>query len=50
VACPSQHPAGETLIENALANSVPFTTAISPEAALVRKALLERGLETPLVH
>jgi GTP cyclohydrolase I len=37
-------------MENALANSVPFTPSISPEAALVRKALLERGLETPLVH
>jgi GTP cyclohydrolase I len=37
-------------MENALGNSIPFTPAISPEAALVRKALLERGLETPLVH
>ncbi|TVQ45202.1 MAG: GTP cyclohydrolase I FolE [Gammaproteobacteria bacterium] len=37
-------------MDNALAHSLPFTTAISPEAALVRNALLERGLETPLVH
>jgi GTP cyclohydrolase IA len=37
-------------MENALANSLPITPAISPEAALVRKALRERGLETPLVH
>ena len=37
-------------MENALANSsIPITPAISPEAALVRKALLERELETPLV-
>lgn len=30
-------------------NMVSFPTAMSPEAALVRDALIERGLETPLV-
>lgn len=37
-------------MENALAQSFPITPAISAEAGLVRQALLERGLETPLVH
>ncbi|MDO8861273.1 GTP cyclohydrolase I FolE [Haliea sp. E1-2-M8] len=37
-------------MDTALADNIAFTTNITPEAALVRKALLERGLETPMVH
>ncbi len=37
-------------MKNALANSLSVAPVMSPEAALVRDALLERGLETPMVH
>lgn len=37
-------------MDTALAGNIAFTTNISSEAALVRQALLERGLETPMVH
>lgn len=37
-------------MDTALAENITFTTKITPEAALVRQALLERGLETPMVH
>jgi len=37
-------------METALAGNIPFPGKMSTEAALVRNALLERGLETPLVY
>lgn len=37
-------------MKNALANSLSVAPVMSPEAALVRDALLERGLETPMVN
>ncbi|GAB3313487.1 GTP cyclohydrolase I [Haliea atlantica] len=37
-------------METALANPLEFTENLSAEAALVRRALLEKGLETPMVH
>ncbi|MEQ9464010.1 MAG: GTP cyclohydrolase I FolE [Haliea sp.] len=37
-------------MEAALADKITFPTNVSPEAALVRKALVERGLETPMIH
>jgi len=37
-------------METALAGNIPFPGKMSTEAALVRSALLERGLETPLVY
>lgn len=37
-------------MENALASSFTISPALSPEANLVRQALLQRGLETPLVY
>ncbi|MEQ9394481.1 GTP cyclohydrolase I FolE [Haliea sp.] len=37
-------------METALAENIAFPVKVSREAALVRQALLERGLETPLVN
>jgi GTP cyclohydrolase IA len=37
-------------METALAGNLAFPTKISSEASLVRKALVERGLETPMVY
>jgi len=37
-------------METALAGNIAFPTKISSEASLVRKALVERGLETPMVY
>ncbi len=37
-------------MDTAIAENITFPIKMSREAALVRQALLERGLETPLVH
>jgi GTP cyclohydrolase I len=37
-------------METALAGNIAFPTKISSEASLVRNALVERGLETPMVY
>ncbi len=37
-------------MDAALAEKITFPTHVSAEAALVRQALLERGLETPMLH
>ena len=37
-------------METALAGNIPFPSKMSAEAAIVRNALLERGLETPMIQ
>ncbi|MCR9184356.1 MAG: GTP cyclohydrolase I FolE [Halieaceae bacterium] len=37
-------------METALAGNIPYPSKMSAEAATVRKALLERGLETPMIQ
>lgn len=37
-------------MDAALAEKITFPTHVSTEASLVRQALLERGLETPMLH
>ncbi len=37
-------------METALAGNIPYPSKMSAEAAMVRKALLERGLETPMIQ
>lgn len=37
-------------METALAGNIPYPSKMSAEAAMVREALLERGLETPMIQ